>query len=130
MLPDFAKPIAEARRRGMKPAHMVVIAYGVEGLHRELPNPVVRVKESDDPRRLDWSWLTGLDVEIATHLPAKKSLALVDAILPSQPRCLRVWNPDTDRAVRVVWNGQIDIRDEDRGVCLITRNYPYSTDKK
>lgn len=125
MLPDFAKPIAEARRKGMKPDRMVIIAYGISGLHRDFPNPVVRVRPTDDPRRFDWSWLIGLDVEIATTRADRGVVDLVDAILPSQPRSLRVWNPDTDRSTRVMWDGQIDIRNEDACVAYIQRNFPY-----
>jgi hypothetical protein len=107
VMPDFAKPIAEARARGQKPVEMVIVSDGDLGLHRRFPaNPVVRVRPEQRPTSLSWRFLAGLDVEIATVDAGLRMLALVDAILAAHPHYLRVWNLENDRMMRVVAWGQ------------------------
>lgn len=114
-LPDFAKPIADARARGMKPDGFVIVSDGDLGLHRRFPaNPVIRVRDDQRPGALSWRFLAGLDVEIATEDAGPRMLSLVDAILAVHPHYLRVWNVATDDMMRVVAWGRKMVMEEPR----------------
>jgi hypothetical protein len=107
-LPAFAKPIADARAAGKRPAALVIVSDGDHGLHRIYPgNPVVSLRETDDPTSFDWWWLADLDVEIATVGGARRTQALIDAIQTARPYYLRVWRLDTNEMTRVQWLGSL-----------------------
>lgn len=118
MIADFAKPIVEARAAGKRPAELVIVSDGDLGLHRRFPaNPVVRVRPEQRPGALDWRWLAGLDVEIATEDDGARMLTLIDAIDAARPAYLRVWNPTTDAMVRVRWLGKRMLWPEAEELC-------------
>ena len=118
MIADFAKPIADARGAGKRPDAMVIVSDGDMGLHRRFPaNPVVRVRQEQRPGALDWRWVAGLNVEIATEDDGARLFALVDAIDAARPAYLRVWRPSTDRMMRVRWLGRRMLWPEAEELC-------------
>lgn len=118
MIADFAKPIVDARARGQRPAEMVIVSDGDLGLHARFPaNPVVRVRPEQRPGALDWRWVAGLDVEIATEDTARRMLALVDAVDGAQPGYLRVWQPSSGAMMRVRWLGRRMLWPESELLC-------------
>jgi len=113
ILPDFAKPIADARAGGFRPAELVIVSDGDLGLHRRFPaNPVVRVRPEQRPSGLCWRFLAGLAVEIATEDTGRRMLSIVMAVDAAQPDYLRVWNVKTDRMVRLRFCGRRMVCDE------------------
>ena len=104
-LPHFGDRILAARRKGMRPLEMVIVSDGSLSLAARFPNPVVEIKDTAAPSTFDWSFLADLNVEIATRGTSERAADLVDALLTGSPRYLRVWNVETGRAVRIVWNG-------------------------
>ena len=57
-LAKYAKPIADARKSGKRPANLVLISDGQHFLHSKYPNnPVVFVDEEDNPAIYDWWFL-------------------------------------------------------------------------
>jgi hypothetical protein len=104
-LPAFAKPIAEARAAGKRPAQLVIVSDGEHALHRRFPNPVVRLGADERPDAFDWSFLADLDVEIATRGDVRRINAMVSAILRVMPWYLRVWRIDTNSLTRIRWLG-------------------------
>ncbi len=102
MLPSFAKPIADARAAGKRPAQMVLVSDGNHSLHNRFRlNPVCSIKEGDDPEHFDWRFLAGLDVEINTNGSAMRCEDLIRAILPAKPQGLWLRKIDTDTVTRV-----------------------------
>jgi len=105
-LAKYAKPIADARKAGKRPAAMIVIADGVRGLHRRYPlNPVISIEEEDNPATFDWWFLADLDVEIATCGDADRIASLVAAVMTGSPGYLRVWRLDTGACTRIWFLG-------------------------
>lgn len=106
-LPDFAKPIVDARERGMRPAEMVIVSDGDHALHRRFPaNPVVRIRPEQRPSSLSWRFLAGLDVEIATeHTNRQQVYDLILAVGRAEPRYLGVWNVLTDGVTPILYDG-------------------------
>lgn len=118
MLPAFAKPIADARRAGKRPADLVIVSDGDYGLHRRYrDNPVVVIKPEQRPSAMDWTFLAGLDVEIATTGGHPRTLALATAILKARPDYLRVWWLDTGELIRIAWMGLVRVERERGWVC-------------
>lgn len=104
---DFAEPIVEARKRGLRPAELVIVSDGDLGLHRRFPdNPVIRVRPEQRPSSLSWRLLAGLEVEIATEDHGPRLLELVDAVDRAQPDYLRVWHLPSDRLYRLRMFGE------------------------
>lgn len=118
MLPRFAKPIAEARRAGKRPADLVIVSDGQHGLHRRFPaNPVVLVENHERPGEFDWRFLAGLDVEIATDSDYRRTMSFVLPILDAKPDYLRIWRMHSGRLIRICWLGIMNVRYEDPWVC-------------
>ena len=118
MLPDYAKPIADARAAGQRPAALVIVSDGDRGLHRRYRgNPVVVVRPEHRPSNLEWRFLAGLDVEIVTEDTGRRMLSLVTAINAVRPDYLRVWNPQTNNMMRVRFCGRLMVCPESEWVC-------------
>jgi len=118
MLPSFAQPIVDARAAGQRPVEMVIVSDGNLGLHRRYrENPVVVVRPEHRPRELEWRFLAGLDVEIATHDTGGRMLELVSAIDRAHPYYLRVWHIPTDNMMRVRFCGLRMICKESEWAC-------------
>lgn len=118
-LPDFAKPIADARARGFRPAGMVIVSDGDHGLHRRYPqNPVVRVRPEQRPSTLSWRFLAGLDVEIATEDDGNRAVALAMAVDGAQPDYLRVWHLPSGRMMRLRFCGVRMVCRESEALCM------------
>lgn len=119
MMPDFAKPIAEARLRGVRPAEMVIVSDGDHGLHWRFPaSPVVRVKPDQRPSALSWRFLADLDVEIATEDCGRRLLEFVDSIEAARPNYLRVWHLATGAMTRLVFCGARSFQPEREWLCV------------
>ena len=103
---DFAKPIVDARARGLRPADMVIVSDDDLGLHRSLPNPVVRVRREQRPTSLDWRFLADLEVEIAVDKTVDSHVGeLIVAVGRVLPSYLGVWYLATDRVVPILYRG-------------------------
>lgn len=85
-VPISAIPIAEARRKGMKPADMVIIS--LVGRVNE-NNPTVFVNSPDHA----WWWCRGLEICVYTDKRAKWARILA-AIAKERPAKLLLWDVD------------------------------------
>lgn len=117
-LPDYAKPIVEARAAGKRPADLVIVSDGDLGLHRRFrDNPVVIVRPEHRPSSLNWRFLAGLDVEIATEDDGNRAVALAMAVDAAQPDYLRVWHVPTGNMVRLRFCGRRMVCTESDWIC-------------
>jgi hypothetical protein len=107
LTPPYAGPLIAARRAGKRPELLVVVSDGVPGLHRLLPsNVVIPVPRDSNPFHFDWSFLAGLEVEVATRYTDRHMVDLVDALDRAQPAYLRVWHEPSNRMMRVRYYGR------------------------
>lgn len=97
LMPEYAKPIVEARKRGLTPAGMVIVSDGAHGFHRRFTNPVVQTDPAIDPQRYDWSWVPGLSIQVATTMDRVQDF--VSVLVKHKPRHLSVWTQE-DGAIR------------------------------
>lgn len=118
-LPDFAQPIADARRRGLRPAELVIVSDGDHDLHRKVSehHQVVRVRPDQRPASLDWRWLADLDVEIATASEPPRIAALAQVVLEARPWYARVWHLPSDGIIRIRSYGMTRIGHENPWTC-------------
>lgn len=80
-----ARQIVDARKRGMRPAQMVILSQ--VGPLPSLQNPVVLADHID----YDWGWVNGLEICIYTD-NTKPWLLLLDRVLREHPSKSLVWD--------------------------------------
>jgi hypothetical protein len=103
MLPARAAPLVAARAAGKRPASMVIVADGADCMG--WPNPTVMIDPSQRLSGYDFKFLAWLEVEIATRGDARRSIALINAILRVKPYSLQVHWLDDDSLLCVVSQG-------------------------
>lgn len=101
-LPAFARPLADLRRRGHRPASQTVVVRLDRWPAKDRPAvvawPQVVVPTDAQPAALDFWFLAGLDVVVAfwrSASPAARLRALLVEILKADPAALTVI--DTER---------------------------------
>ncbi len=85
-LPLGALPILQARQRGMRPAHMVIISQ-----IGALPNEANPVVIADGSNTYSWNWLEGLHVCFWTNSKAYNAKHIWDA-LDARPATTYLWD--------------------------------------
>lgn len=117
MIPRFAEPILKARKAGMRPAELVIVADGVRGLQWQHTNPVVAIDPEVRAKAYDWRFLAGLEVEVVTDGPDRRGQALAWEIAKVRPDYLRVRFADTGEMWRIIAFGAWGVRRENDWVC-------------
>lgn len=87
MIPNGAQRIIDVRKKGMRPAEMVLVS--LIGRINEL-NPTVYASAKKD---YDWSWLRGLQVCIYTT-PEADWRSVARSIASQKPSFLGLWDAD------------------------------------
>lgn len=94
MIANGAQPILDARKKGMKPAEMILVSL------------IGRINEKNhtvyaDPRKeYEWSWTRALSVCVYTS-PTINWRAVARSIAAEQPSFLGVWDADSRKGANV-----------------------------
>lgn len=95
-IPNGAQPIIDARRRGQKPAEMILVSLigpTGESNHTVFVNP---------DAAYDWRWAVGLQVCLMVNeVTKRKAKEILLAIGKEFPEQLHVWNVDLYKGARV-----------------------------
>lgn len=87
MIPANAKPIVEARMRGLKPADLILVS--LIGRINEVNHTVYANRRND----YDWKWARGLQVCIFTS-PSVEWKPVARSIASERPSFLGLWDAD------------------------------------
>ena len=102
-LPAYARPLAELRRRGHRPASQTVVVRLDHWPAKDRPAlvlwPQIVVAKDQDPAALDYSFLADLDAVVLCRRSLSKPArlrALLSAILAANPERLVILDPENN----------------------------------